>query len=163
MNLLEVIMKNNRKETLKKRYEVYRRLGYSSQTARALSFRSLDVSSLEISEKTGKLKRNKQTKVFIENERLTWENKNVVDKYVDRISSIKNDTVYTRHGMLTHDKRYKGENGKVISIIKNENKLNVNQAYYLFYYMTQSNLNYEQAKKELLSSKEFEMYRSHKK
>jgi hypothetical protein len=151
-------MKSNRNETLKKRYEVYRRLGYDSKTSRALSQRSLDVSKLELSEKTGKLKRNSETKKYIENERKTWDRKKSVDQYNDRIKSIKNDTTYTRHGLLTRDRRYKGENGKIVSIIKNENRLSTNQAYYFFYMMTTYNLSYDETKKQLLSNKEFEMY-----
>lgn len=152
-----------RNETLKIRYQVYRRLGYDSKTSRALSQRSLDVSKLEISDKTGKLKANSTTKQYIENDMQSWKRSKVINNYHDKIKSINNDTVYTRHGMLTHDKRYKGENGKIISIIKNENNLSRNQAYYFFYIMTQSGMSYSQTKKQLLSNKEFEMYDKHKK
>src|SRR3990172_9113766 len=147
-------MTDKLRETRKKRYYVYRKLGYDSKTASALSSRKLDVSGLELSERTGKLKQNKTTKIFIEEERIKWDRKKAVDNYIDRISVIKNDTVYTRHGMLTHDKRYKGENGKIVSIIKHENKLSTNQAYYFFYFMTQNGLTYREAKKQLLSSKD---------
>ena len=151
-------MTDKLRETRKKRYYVYRKLGYDSKTASALSSRKLDVSGLELSDRTGKLKQNKKTKIFIEQERIEWDRKKAVDNYIDRISDLKNDTVYTRHGMLTHDKRYKGENGKIVSIIKHENKLSTNQAYYFFYFMTQSGLTYREAKKQLLSSKDFEEY-----
>jgi len=153
----------SRKETLKKRYWVYRELGYDSKTASALSHRSLDVSGLTISKRTGKLTRNQTTKTYITKTMREWENKDAINNYVGRIETIKNDTVYTRHGMLTHDKRYKGENGKIISIIKNENKLSRNQAFYFFYVMTQSGMSYEETKRELLSSKDFEEYDKRKK
>lgn len=167
-----------RNETLKKRYQVYRRLGYDSATARALSFRSLDVSDLEISKRTGKLKRNSVTKQFIETDMKEWKNTQVVDRYNERIKDIPNDTVYSRHGMLTHDKRYKGENGKIISIlrrqtrkVRDENgklktekvKLSTNQAYYFWYVMTQNNLSYKETQRQLLSNKEFEDYDKNKK
>ena len=156
-------MTTKQRETRKKRYYVYRKLGYDSRTASALSSRKLDVNGLEISQKTGKLKQNKTTKIFVEKERIAWDRKKAVDQYIDRISEIKNDTVYTRHGMLTHDKRYRGENGKIVSIIKHENKLSTNQAYYFFYFMTQSGLSYQDTKKQLLTNKEFEMYDKRKK
>ena len=149
---------SKRAETLKKRYQVYRRLGYNSKTASALSHRALDVSSIEISSKTGKLKRNKATKQFFDSGIREWENKKAIDNYSERMSDVKNDTVYSRHGMLTQDKRYKGETGKIVSIIKNENKLTSDQAYYFFYIMNQSGMTYKQTQKQLLSNKEFEEY-----
>ena len=149
------------KETRRKRYLVYRKLGYNSKTATALSQRSLDVSDVEISEKTGKLKRNKKTKAFIEN-LSEYKASTYVESYNERIKDIKNDTVYTRHGMLTHDDRYKGENGRIIQIIKNENKLTTNQAYYFFYHMTTNGLSYKETRSQLLSNKEFEMYEKRK-
>lgn len=155
--------KKSRSEVLKIRYQVYRKLGYDSETARALSKRSLDVSQLEISKKTGKLKQNSKTKNFIEKDMESWKRQQAIDNYHERIKEIPNDTVLTRHGMLTHDKRYKGENGKIISIIKHENKLNTKQAYFFFYTMTQNNLTYKETKRQLLTNKEFEQYGKHHK
>jgi hypothetical protein len=151
-----------RKDTLKIRYQVYRRLGYDSRTSRALSQRSLDVSGLELSKKTGKLKQNTTTKTYINETMEQWKRRDAINKHIDRMNDVKNDTVYTRHGMLVRDKRYKGETGKIVSIIKHENKLSTNQAYYFYYFMSQqrlkTNFTYEQAKKQLLSNKEFEEY-----
>lgn len=149
---------SKRAETLKKRYQVYRKLGYNSKTASALSHRALDVSSIEISSKTGKLKRNKATKQFFDSGIREWENKTAIDNYTKRVRHVEKDTVYSRHGMLVHDKRYKGETGRVISIIKHENKLTTDQAYYFFFIMNQSKMSYEQTKIQLLSNKEFEQY-----
>jgi len=145
---------------IKKRYQVYRKLGFDSYTARALSQRSLNVSDLEISDRTGKLKRNKDTKQYINQTMKQWKREQAIDNYNNRIKSIstKDSTYPTRHGMFTHDKRYKGENGKIISIIKHENKLSTNQSYYFWYIMTQNNLSYKETKKQLLSNKEFEEY-----
>ena len=155
-------MKSSRNELLKKRYQVYRKLGYDSRTSRALSQRSLDVSGLEISKRTGKLKQNKTTKRFIETDMKAWQRKEVIDNYSKEVKGIKNDTVYTRHGMLTHDKRYIGKTGKIVSIIRHENKITTNQAYYFFYIMNQYDLSYEETKKQLLTNKEFEMYAKRK-
>jgi hypothetical protein len=149
------------KEDREKKYLVYRKLGYDSKTARALSSRSLDVSHLEISKKTGLLKRNKRTKQYIQEDMKAWQRAKVIDQYNDKVKDInvsKMDTVLTLHGLLTHDKRYKGENGKIISIIKNENNLTTDQAYYFFYLMTQNNFTYKEAKAQLLTDKSFEEY-----
>ena len=155
-------MSAKRNETLKKRYQVYRRLGYDSVTARVLSQRKLDVSQIEISDRTGNIKQNTQTKTFIEQTMKEWKRRDAIDNYRNRMNEIRNDTTYTRHGMLTHDKRYKGETGKIVSIIKNENKLSNDQAYYFYYFMNENNMTYKQAKKELLSNKDFELYDKNK-
>ena len=170
------------KEIRKKRYLVFRALGYNSKTATALSQRKLDVTGLEISKKTDKLKRNRTTKLYLEDykdyktttttkrvkgKRVVTKQIPYIDDYQERIQELKgqekslksrNKSVYTFHGMLTHDKRFKGENGRVIQIIKNENNLTTNQAYYFFYFMTQNGLTYQETRKQLLSNKDFEMY-----
>ena len=151
-------VKSNRSETIKKRKLVYEKLGYDSKTSTALSKRSLDVSGLEISKKTGKLKRNKKTKNYINVQMEQWKRRDVIDNYTKRTKGIYNDTNYTHHGMLVHDKRYKGENGKIVSIIKNDNRISRDQAYYFLYHMEQSNMSYTQTKKQLMSNKEFEEY-----
>jgi len=148
----------SRNKTLKIRYQVYRRLGYDSRTSRALSQRALDVSGLEISEKTGKLKANTTTKTYFKETMQAWKRRDAINNYQDKIDDLPNDTTYTRHGMLTRDKRYKGETLRVVSIIKNENKLTTDQAFYFYYMMTQGRMTYQEAKKNLLSNKEFEVY-----
>ena len=159
----------NRNETLKKRYQVYKRLGYDSKTSRALSQRSLDVSNIELSDKTGKLKRNSATKKYIEKDMVSWKRSQVINNYNEEVKALDlknvnvNDTLYTPHGLLTHDKRYKGKNGKIISIIKNENNISRDQAYYFFYLMTQGGMTYEQTKLQQLTNKEFEEYDARKK
>jgi len=155
---------SNRNEVLKKRYEVYRKLGYDSATSRALSQRSLDVSSLEISKKTGKLKQNKKTKTFINNTMQYWKRKESIDNHKDKMSKIAyDDTNYTPHGVRTRDKRYKGETGKIVSIIRHENKLSRDQAYYFYYMMFQGKgMSYEETKKQLLSRRDFEQNMSGK-
>jgi len=163
----------SRNEVLKKRYQVYRRLGYDSNTSRALSQRSLDVSKLEISEKTGKLKANSNTKKYFETDMREWKQTQAINKYGGKYRldpeqpelfvQRKNDTNYTAFGTITHDKRYRGENGKIVSIIKHENNLSTNQAYYFLYTMLQSGMTYKQTQKQLLSNKEFEQYDRNKK
>jgi hypothetical protein len=156
--------REKRNERIKKRYQVYRRLGYNSSTSRALSQRSLDVSTLEISKKTGKLKANTKTKQYIETDMREWRHVKVIDRYKTKITDnkdyddIETGSNYSPYGMIVHDKRYKGETGRIISIIKNDNNLTSDQAYYFFYTMTYNNWSYNQTKKQLLTSQEFEVY-----
>ena len=155
--------KRSRSEILKIRYQIYRKLGYNSRTSSYLSHKKLDVSTLEISKRTGKVKQNAKTKNFIQVKMKEFKNRDIIDAHQAKIKKVNNDTIYSQHGLLTHDRRYKGETGTIVGIIKNENKLSNDQAYYFFYYMTKNNLNYETAKKELLSNREFEEYDKNKK
>ncbi len=81
-----------------------------------------------------------------------------VEGWLEFARSVDNDTTLSRHGMLTHDDRYKGETGSIVSMIQNENNLSNDQAYYMLYFTLTNNLTYEEAKEQLLSSKEFEEY-----
>jgi hypothetical protein len=150
--------REKRNETLKKRYHVYRRLGYDSKTSRVLSQRALDVSDLEISKRTGVLKRNKQTKEFVTVKMKDWKAEQAIDQYVKKVSTLKNDTVLSKFGMIVRDKRYKGETGRVIAILKSRHNLTTDQAYYFYYMIQTQGLDYERAKKELLTDKDFEIY-----
>jgi len=55
-------------------------------------------------------------------------------------------------------KDIKVKTGRTISIIKHRHNLTRNQTYYFFYMMNQYNLSYEDAKTQLLSNQEFEVY-----
>lgn len=152
---------NKLKDTREKRYQVYKKLGYDSKTSRALSRRALKVDTLELNKK-GQLKDNATTKKYIATDMKEWKNSIAVDSYRERTKSIDKDTNFSRWGMLTHDKRYKGENGKIVSIVKNQHNLTSDQAYYFTYVMLQGNMSYEQAQNQLLSNREFEVYVSGK-
>jgi len=60
--------------------------------------------------------------------------------------------------MIVRDKLYKGETGRVISILKSRHNLTTDQAYYFYYMIQTQGLDYERAKKELLTDKDFEIY-----
>lgn len=165
------VTKERQKETVKKRYDVYRKLGYESEVASALSKRDLDVSSLEISKRTGKIKQNTATKQFITVEMKEWKSTKAIDNYRKKVKTIVNDTTFTDHGLVTHDKRYRGETGSVVSILKHRHNLSLNQAYYMFYMMNDHRdengklirgMSYKTAQAQLLSSKEFEEYDKNK-
>lgn len=155
--------KRSYNETLRIRYQVYKQLGYDSKTASFLSHRKLDVSELTLSKKTGKLTRNKVTKQYINVTMEKNKRRDYIDNHQAKVKVIANDTNYTLHGLLTHDKRYKGETGVVVHNIQRENKLSNDQAYYFFFYMTQKHLSYDDTKKELLSNRDFEEYDKNKK
>ena len=171
--------KQSYNEKRKIRYHVYRRLGYDSKQASKLSNRSLDVRGLELSERTGTIKRNTATKNYVQ----AWKERDEVEGYIKKTKSFKNDSTLTDFGMLTHDKRYKGETGKVVDTIRTQTyvkynpksgkleseqiELSSDQAYYFYYMMNDHydendnlirGLSFKQAQEQLLSSKEFEMY-----
>lgn len=157
-------MMRSRAETLKIRYQVYRRLGYSANVSRALSKRALDVSNLSISSKTGKLKRNHVTKSYVEDLKANFGTQgSVVDRYKDYMAGQRHDGIYpTRWGMYTHDKRYKGYTGKVASYLKNQHHLTTDQSYFFLYLQTRYGMSYAEAKKQLFSNREFEEYKKGK-
>ena len=81
-----------------------------------------------------------------------------INEFVEWAWSIPNDTTYEQWGMLTHDDRYKARTGETANMIQRENNLDNDQAYYFLYTMTITHMTYEEAKAELLSSKDFEDY-----
>ena len=82
-----------------------------------------------------------------------------IEDYLDWARDVeRGDTVLSQHGMLTHDERYKGRTAETVNMIKNDNNLSNDQAYYFLYFMLTNDLTYEEAKDELLSSKDFENY-----
>ena len=141
-------------EIYKARYQVYRELGYSSEEARALRSKALDVSLIKINPETKQVVKNKTFK----NITGSMTGPRDVKKFVNKAWRVKNDTVFSRWGMLTQDERYRDNTAKMHQFIKDSLKVNNDQAYYFLYYMTTNKMTYKQAKKELLSSKEFEMY-----
>ena len=86
-----------------------------------------------------------------------------INDYLEFANTVENDTVLTQWGMLTHDDRYKGRTGDIVSKIQSDTNLTTEQAYYFLYTILQSGMTYEEAKAEILSSKEFEENISFKK
>ena len=151
--------RKERNEILRIRYQLYRDMGYSSKVASKLRGKSLDVTPLKTSKKTGKVIKGKAYK----NIRSTLIGPKDVNRFVDNARTIKNDTTYSRWGMLTQDPRYRDNTAKQVKALQYEHNLTTNQSYYFLHYMTVNNVSYKLAKKELLSSKEFEIYDKAKK
>lgn len=152
-------MKNkSRYNRLRKiRYQVLRDLGYSVKEAQRLRSRSLawlDTSGIRINRKTGKVIKGKNYKKLLK----TYD----IDDYVDRTKSIKNDTVYSRWGMLTNDERYRDETEKYVNYVRKTFGLSNDQAYFFVYMMISNNLTFEEAREQLLTSESFEMYDKNK-
>ena len=145
-----------RAEIYKIRYQIYRDLGYSAKEARALRSRALDVSYIKINPKTKKVVRGKTYR----NITTSMIGPKDLKKFVNRAYRVKNDTVYSRWGMLTQDPRYKDGSAKLVKFIQKEHNINEDQAYFFLYYMTTNKKTYNQAKNDLLSNQEFEIYRS---
>jgi len=152
-------MKNrNEYNRLRKiRYQVLRDLGYSVKEAQRLRSRSLswlDTSAVRVSRKTGKVIKGKNYQRLLKSYDI--------DDYVDRTKSIKNDTVYSRWGMLTNDERYRDETEKYVNYVRKTFNLSNDQAHYFVYMMISNNLTFEEAREQLLTSEEFEMYDKNK-
>ena len=106
--------------------------------------------------------RNKVLKAIIE---LGYKPKVKVAKkileYKNFMATKPNDTVLTRWGMYTHDQRYKDYTASIVKMIKDDMKINDDQAYYMLYYMVSNNIDdYERAKRDMMVDKNFEIYRT---
>lgn len=81
-------------------------------------------------------------------------------KYKNKMDRLPNDTVLSRWGMYTHDKRYKDYTASIVNMIKQDMNINTDQAYYMLYYMVSNNItDYEQAKRDMYVDENFEIYR----
>jgi len=80
-------------------------------------------------------------------------------EYKNYMSTKPNDTVYSRWGMYTHDERYKDYTASIVKMIMNDMKINVDQAYYMLYYMISNNIDYERAKRDMMVDPNFEIYK----
>lgn len=152
-------MKNrSRYNRLRKiRYQVLRDLGYSVKEAQRLRSRSLpwlDTSGVRINRKTGKVIKGKNYQRLVKDYDI--------DDYAERTKTIKNDTVYSRWGMLTSDERYQNETEKYVNYIRKTFNLSNDQAYYFLYMMISNNMTFEEAREQLLTSEQFEMYDKNK-
>src|SRR5690554_2341084 len=152
-------MKNkSRYNRLRKiRYQVLRDLGYSVKEAQRLRSRSLpwlDTSGVRISKNTGKVIKGKNYQRLLKDYDI--------DNYAERTKTIKNDTVYSRWGMLTRDERYRDETEKYVNYVRKTFGLSNDQAHYFVYMMISNNLTFEEAREQLLTSEQFEMYDKNK-
>lgn len=91
---------------------------------------------------------------------------NVAEEYLEYknyMATKPNDTVLTRWGMYTHDPRYKDYTAGIVKMIKDDMKINDDQAYYMLYYMVSNNIDdYERAKRDMMVDKNFEIYKTKK-
>lgn len=168
------IKKERYNEIRRIRYQALRQAGYTPKQANRLASRKINVGNLK-TDKKGKVdKNNPQFKKLVDRIKRDFTsisqvrssnydriNKTIND-YKDMAYSVKNDTVYKRWGMLTHDERYRDRTMRVVKMLQKEHNLNIDQAYYMLYYMVYFNKSYDDAINELLSSRDFEMYVSSK-
>lgn len=81
-------------------------------------------------------------------------------EYKNYMDTKPNDTVYRRWGMYTHDPRYKDYTMSIVEMIMNDMNINVDQAYYMLYYMVSNNItDYERAKRDMQVNENFEIYK----
>ena len=88
---------------------------------------------------------------------------NVEEKYLEYknyMATKPNDTVHKRWGMYTHDERYKDYTASIVKMIMDDMKINIDQAYYMLYYMVSNDIDdYERAKRDMMVDPNFEIYR----
>ena len=88
---------------------------------------------------------------------------NVADKYVEyknNMATKPNDTVLTRWGMYTHDKRYKDYTASMVKMIMDDMQINEDQAYYMLYYIVSNDLDdYDLARDDMMVDEKFEYYK----
>lgn len=81
-------------------------------------------------------------------------------KYKNYMDAKPNDTVYRRWGMYTHDPRYKDYTAEIVKLIMDDMKINVDQAYYMLFYMVSNGItDYERAKRDMAVDENFEIYK----
>ncbi len=147
----DIVIKDNRSknEIRRIRYALLREAGYSPKEASRLRSRAIDVRNIQL-DKNGKIKKGLNYK------RKTREVG--VDLGVNYFRGLENNTVYSQFGMITQDKRYKDRTMKVVHAIQLDTGANEKQSFYLLWFMFESGMSYEEAKRELLSSKKWEIY-----
>ncbi|HEY8390041.1 MAG TPA: LacI family DNA-binding transcriptional regulator [Clostridia bacterium] len=80
-------------------------------------------------------------------------------EYKNKMDRVPNDTVLSRWGMYTQDKRYKDYTASIVNMIKQDMHINTDQAYYMLYYMVSNNItDYERAKEDMYVDENFEIY-----
>jgi hypothetical protein len=147
----DIVIKDTRSknEIRRIRYALLREAGYSPKEASRLRSRPIDVRDIEL-DRNGKIKKG-----------LNYKRKSisiVVDLDVNYFRGLENNTVYSQFGMITQDKRYKDKTMKVVQSIQKDTGCNEKQSFYLLWFMFESGMSYEEAKRELLSSKKWEIY-----
>lgn len=83
-----------------------------------------------------------------------------ISEYKNYMATKPNDTVHKRWGMYTHDARYKDYTASIVKMIMDDMKINVDQAYYMLYYIVSNDIDYERAKRDMMVDPNFEIYRT---
>jgi len=81
-------------------------------------------------------------------------------EYKNYMATKPNDTVHSRWGMYTHDKRYKDYTASIVKMIMNDMKINEDQAYYMLYYIISNDIDYKRARRDMMVDPNFEIYRT---
>ena len=81
-------------------------------------------------------------------------------EYKKKMDKVPNDTVLSRWGMYSWDKRYRDETARIVKMIMDDMRINSKQGYYMLYYMVSNNIeDYERAKEDMYVDENFEIYR----
>ena len=177
INRPEMVKESTRIKVLK----VVKKMGYKPRVSRRTTLNDIakvaGVSRSTVSrvlnhpDKVKETTRNKVVKVIkkigykprVRKRGLVSRRTNVAEKYLEYknyMATKPNDTVHKRWGMYTHDARYKDYTASIVKMIMDDMKINVDQAYYMLYYMVSNNIDdYERAKRDMMVDPNFEIYR----
>jgi hypothetical protein len=151
----KVSSKNKYNTNKKIRYNMFRAAGYSVEEARRMSTYKVDISGIRL---------NERGKVIRDDNFLKKAKELSPDEYVSYARNIvENTTVLHLWRILLTDEEHKEYTTRTVNYIKRANNLNNDQAYYFLYYMTMHGISYQDARIELLSNREFEIYVSNSK
>ena len=181
INRPEMVKESTRIKVLK----VVKKMGYKPRVSRRTTLNDIakvaGVSRSTVSrvlnhpDKVKETTRNKVVKVIkkigykprVRKRGLVSRRSSVAEKYLEYknyMATKPNDTVHKRWGMYTHDARYKDYTASIVKMIMDDMKINVDQAYYMLYYMVSNDIDdYERAKRDMMVDPNFEIYRTKKK
>ena len=177
INRPEMVKESTRIKVLK----VVKKMGYKPRVSRRTTLNDIakvaGVSRSTVSrvlnhpDKVKETTRNKVVKVIkkigykprVRKRGLVSRRSSVAEKYLEYknyMATKPNDTVHKRWGMYTHDERYKDYTASIVKMIMDDMKINIDQAYYMLYYMVSNNIDdYERAKRDMMVDPNFEIYR----
>ncbi len=148
-------MKKSRNQVLKERYHYYRSLGFSAKDANKYKHQSLNTE--------GFIVRHRVYQGEVQKEQYVVKNTKYWDARLDTYRRFKrkerNDTVYSRWGMLTQVEPHASESLRLANHIAKRDGYDIKYGYYYLYLMTTQNLTNEQVAEIAKTDPTFEIYK----
>lgn len=171
-------MNKKRNNDLKTRYHYFRSLGYTSTEANRLKHHtSVDITGIKLNYrvKNGK----KTTKIYVVNNKTYKQKRNEIittkktTKQVEQVNkintfvkskkSIKNNSVFSNWGNLTHNEPHNKDMLRMATFIAKRDNQNLDYGYYYLYVMFTMNKTDSEMREIIKLDKSFEVYVRNKK